>query len=100
MLQVEEERNLLREQLWRQEKDQQELMEQLRQHVTLKEQALAAEFAEVERSHRETEHVLREELDEKKTIIQVCSLRKEWLDVLTVVRHCVLLDPSLVSDQV
>ena len=71
MSQLEQERDTIREQLWRQEKDHTEMVEQMRQHVTLKEQALSAEFAEMERANKELEHTLREELDEKTTIIQV-----------------------------
>ena len=54
-----------------QELDHQEVVEQLQNHVQLKEQALAAEMNEMDRSFKEQEHILMEQLEEKTRMAQV-----------------------------
>ena len=57
--------------LRQQELDHQDVVQQLQQHVQLKEQALAAEMGEMDRSFKEQEHILKEQLEEKTRMAQV-----------------------------
>lgn len=62
---------LLEQQLQQQEVDHQQTIRMLQDQIQLKEKKLASELAEIENSYRESEHMLKEQLEEKTSIIQV-----------------------------
>jgi uncharacterized protein YlxW (UPF0749 family) len=71
LFQIEHENEVLKQQLNQQETDHQGTIRMLQDQIQAKERKLAAEVAEIERSYKETEHMLKEQLEEKSSIIQV-----------------------------
>lgn len=71
MNKLNEEKEMLIMRMRQQESDHQAVVTQLQQHVQLKEQALAAEMNEMDRSFKEQEHILMEQIEEKTRMAQV-----------------------------
>ena len=61
------------------EEEHKQAVRRLQQHVEEKEKVLAAEFAEAEQIYKTTEHDLKERLEEKTQIIEVCNLVSSFL---------------------